>query len=133
MKHIVLVAATTGYQIRMFDEAARRLGIRLTLATDRCHILEDPWADRAVPVKFDPPMEQIPACDGILAVGDLPAVLAAHAAERLGIPFHSVEAATICHDKGLTRERMQAAGLPSPDSVKTPLVKTKPPVPFLVF
>ena len=52
MKHVVLVAATTGYQVRMFDEAARRIGIGLTLATDRCHILEDPWADRAVPVRF---------------------------------------------------------------------------------
>ena len=30
-KHVVLCAATTGYQVRAFDEAARRLGVRLTL------------------------------------------------------------------------------------------------------
>ena len=41
-KHLLLFAATTGYQIRVFAEAARRLGVDVTLATDRCHILEDP-------------------------------------------------------------------------------------------
>ena len=130
MKHVVLVAATTGYQIRMFDEAARRLGIRLTLATDRCHILDDPWADRAVAVKFDGAGDLIPACDGILAVGDRPAVLAAWAASRMGVPFHSALATTICHDKALTRERMRAAGLPSPESVLVKIGETKPILPF---
>lgn len=133
MKHIVLVAATTGYQVRAFDEAALRLagqpGIRLTLATDRCHILEDPWGDRAVPVRFDELEEsakRIPSCDGILAVGDRPAVLAARAAELQGIPFHSAAAAEVCHDKGLTRERLRAAGLPSPESVRIKIAGTKP-------
>ena len=131
MKHIVLVAATTGYQVRAFDEAARRLGMRLTLATDRCHILEDPWADRAVPVRFEDWQEsakRIPACDGILAVGDRPALLAACAAELLGVPFHSADAVTICNDKSLTRERLRGAGLPSPDSVRIKIAGTKPPL-----
>ncbi len=129
MKHIVLVAAITGYQVRAFDEAARQLGLRLTLATDRCHILEDPWADRAVPVRFEEREEsakRIPPCDGVLAVGDLPALLAARAAELQGIPFHSAEAAEVCHDKGLTRERLRGAGLPSPDSVRIKIAGTKP-------
>jgi len=34
-----LIAATTGYQTRAFAEAAERLGVDVTLATDRCHIL----------------------------------------------------------------------------------------------
>ncbi len=52
-KHLLLFAATTGYQIRVFADAARRLGVGVTLATDRCHIMDDPWGDNAVPVKFD--------------------------------------------------------------------------------
>ena len=44
-KHLLLFAATTGYQIRVFADAARRLGVDVTLATDRCHILDDPWGD----------------------------------------------------------------------------------------
>ena len=49
---VLLCATTTGYQTRMFDEAAARLGVDLVLATDRCDRLEDPWRDRAVAVRF---------------------------------------------------------------------------------
>ena len=52
-KHLLLFAATTGYQIRVFADAARRLGVDVTLATDRCHIMDDPWGDHAIAVKFD--------------------------------------------------------------------------------
>jgi len=118
-KHLILFAATTGYQIRVFADAARRLGIDLTLATDRCHILEDPWADRARAVKFDRVPESLEAlrdarCDGVAAVGDRPAVLAAEAARMLGVPFHPPAAAHACHDKYLARQLYQAAGLPVP-------------------
>jgi len=36
MKRVLLVAATTGYQVREFAEAARALDVELVLATDRC-------------------------------------------------------------------------------------------------
>ena len=55
MPRVLLVAATTGYQTRSFTAAARRLGIDVILATDRCHILEDPWRDNAIPVRFEEP------------------------------------------------------------------------------
>ncbi|MEA3160226.1 MAG: hypothetical protein QOD95_1774, partial [Gammaproteobacteria bacterium] len=78
-KRVVLVAATTGYQTRMFSDAAARAGIDLVLATDRCHVLEDPWGDHAIAIKFDHPGEAADALgaagdfDGIVAVGDRPA------------------------------------------------------------
>src|ERR1022692_3250912 len=91
-KHLLLFAATTGYQIRVFADAARRLGVDVTLATDRCHILDDPWGDRAIAVKFDQIEESLKALrglrvDGVAAVGDRPAGLAAAAAEVLGGAF----------------------------------------------
>src|SRR5918995_827760 len=49
---VLLFATTTGYQTRSFAEAAERLGVRLTLATDRCITLDDPWRDQALPVRF---------------------------------------------------------------------------------
>ncbi len=87
-KRLLLFAATTGYQIRVFADAARRLGVDLTLATDRCHVMDDPWGDRAVAVKFDRLAESLDTLrgmqfDGVAAVGDGPAVLAAQAAEML--------------------------------------------------
>jgi biotin carboxylase len=123
---LLLFAATTGYQIRVFAEAARRLDVELTLATDRCHVLEDPWGDRAIPVRF----ADVPASletlrgrrfDAVAAVGDSPAVLAAEVASALGIPFHPPAAVRACHDKYLAHQLFQAAGLPVPQFFRVPL------------
>jgi biotin carboxylase len=126
MKRLLLFAATTGYQIRVFAEAARRLGVDLTLATDRCHILENPWGDHAVPIRF----EDIPASlealrgrsfDAVAAVGDRPAVLAAEVAADLAIPFHPPEAVRACHDKYRARQLFQASGLRVPEFFRVSL------------
>lgn len=122
MKRVLLVAATTGYQVREFAEAARALGIELVLATDRCHILENPWGDHAAPVRFEDPAPGIEALaargpfDGILAVGDRPACVAAQAAEHLGnLRFHPAEAARAAANKLLARERFRAYGMRVPE------------------
>jgi biotin carboxylase len=93
--------------------------MELTLATDRCHVMEDPWGDRALAVKFDRIAESVETLrglefDGVVAVGDRPAVLAAEAAAALGIPFHPPEAARACHDKFAARQLYQAAGMRVP-------------------
>ena len=49
---ILILSTTTGYQLRSFGDAAQRAGIDLMFATDRCHHLDDPWRDAAVPVRF---------------------------------------------------------------------------------
>ena len=54
---VLLVAATTGYQTRAFSEVAQKMGCELVLATDRCHVLDDPWGDDAVALRFDEPGE----------------------------------------------------------------------------
>lgn len=122
---LLVFSAKTGYQLRAFDDAARRLGIELVYATDRCGSLDDPWGDGAVAVKFDRPgtidrLEDVHA-DGVVAVGDRPAVLAAEAAERFGLAFHSAAGARACHDKFLARQLYQAAGLPVPEFFRVAL------------
>lgn len=123
---VLLCATTTGYQTRRFDEAAARLGVDLVLATDRCDHLEDPWRDRALPVKFHRDDASCASLlqalsgtrlDGVLAVGDRPVVLAALVAEARGLPWHSVDGARVSRDKRRFRERQRAAGLPAPWSV----------------
>ena len=54
-KRLLLLATKTGYQTRAFAEAARRLSVELVYGTDRCHVLEDPWGDRALPLRFEDP------------------------------------------------------------------------------
>jgi hypothetical protein len=120
VNRVLLVASKTGYQVREFYGAAERLGIELTLVTDRCHILEDPWGDQAAPVQFEQPDAGIDALeargpfDGIIAVGDQPASIAAQIAERLKLRFHPAEAVRAAGDKYLTRERFRAAGMNVP-------------------
>jgi len=120
MKRILIVAATTGYQTRMFADGARRLGMDVALATDRCHVLEDPWGDRAIPVRFDDPypaaetIAQAGPFDGILAVADRPVFLAAIVAEKLGLPYNSPASVEAAGNKFLARQRFLAAGLPVP-------------------
>jgi biotin carboxylase len=124
---ILLIASTTGYQVREFADAARRLGLDLVLATDRCHVLDNPWGDDAVPVRFEDPPAGLEALaargpfEGIVAVGDQPACIAAQAAERLGLPFSSPKAVAAAKDKFLARERFRAAGLQVPDFHRVPL------------
>jgi glutathione synthase/RimK-type ligase-like ATP-grasp enzyme len=131
MKRVLLVAATTGYQVREFAEAARALDVELVLATDRCHILENPWGDDAAPVRFEDPEPGIEALaargpfDGILAVGDRPASVAAQAAERLGLRFHPAEATRAAANKLLAREHFRAAGMRVPGFREIRLAQTR--------
>lgn len=120
---VLVLATTTGYQTRSFAEAAERLHIDLRLATDRCHMLDDPWRDAAIPIRFHEEDEAAGAIlrasaetpfDGVVAVGDRPTVIAAMAAQAFGIPGHPPDAARVSRSKLHTRERLAAAGLPVP-------------------
>src|SRR5262245_13086529 len=117
MPRVLLLATTTGYQTRAFGEAAERLGIDLAFATDRCDVLEDPWRDRAVPIRFSDEsasaavlleLAHTKPFDGVLAVGDRPTVIASMVQEGLGLPGHPTAAAIIARNKLLTREQLRA-------------------------
>jgi biotin carboxylase len=123
LSRVLLLSHTTGYQLRAFNDAAEARGIELVFATDRCHKLDDPWQDRAIPVRFhelDASVDAIAArareypVDGVIAVGDRPVVLAAHTAAALNLPWHSIDGAIASTDKRRSRAVLAAAGLPSP-------------------
>jgi biotin carboxylase len=129
-KRILLLAAVTGYQLRVFAEAAARLGIGVVLGTDRCHRIENPWGDHATAVRFHDPyrsaktlekLAKVLPFDAIIAVGDQPTFLAAVVAERLGIPYNPPSAVAACRDKYLARESFRAAGLRLPKYFKVKL------------
>ena len=123
MKRVLLLATTTGYQIRSFGEAAEKLGLRLVFATDRCDRLDDPWWDQAVPIRFHEEVESVEKIvralngapvAGILTVGDRPTVIAARAAEALGLPGNPPDAACASRNKLACRLALARAGLPVP-------------------
>jgi ATP-grasp domain/L-amino acid ligase C-terminal domain 2/ATP-grasp N-terminal domain len=121
LKRLLLIGAKTGYQTRVFAEAAVRLGLDLTLATDRCHTLNDPWGDQAVALEFKDPEAAARKLalegrfDGVVALGDGPAYLAAVAAEQLGLPYNSPQSAANCGDKFLARKCFYDGGLLVPN------------------
>src|SRR5262245_3392118 len=128
MPRVLLLAATTGYQTRAFGDAAERLGVDLVFATDRCHVLDDPWQDRAIAVRFQDEIDSVAGIleapivrpsNGVPAVGDRPTVLAAHAAAALGLPGHPVDAAVTARNKLATRQHLRVAELPTPWFVPT--------------
>jgi biotin carboxylase len=127
-RRVLLLATTTGYQTRAFGDAAERLGVELTFATDRCRGLEDPWQDHAIPIRFYDEAAAVAEIiksagarpiDGVVVVGDRPTVVGARVCEALRLPGHSPEAAAIAKNKQRTRERLQGAGLPTAAFVST--------------
>ncbi len=123
MPRLLIFTAKLGYQTRSFDEAARKLGVDLVFVTDRCHQLDDPWGDRAIPVHFETPDAAAYAVleamrgqdvDGILALGDRPAVAAAYVARGSGILYNHPAAVEACRSKLRMREVFREAGLRVP-------------------
>jgi biotin carboxylase len=123
VKRVLLLATTTGYQLRSFGDAARAVGVTLLLGTDRCDQLDDPWSDHAIAVRFgDDPLvvaDAVAACrreqpDAVIAVGDRPTVLAAHVAAALGLESNPAAAAIRSRNKLQAREAFHRAGLMTP-------------------
>ena len=127
---ILLFTGKLGYQTRAFDAAAKKLGVELVFVTDRCHQLDDPWNDCALPVRFEAPEEAAYAAmqaqagqsvEGVLALGDRPTLAAAYAARGLAIPHNHPASVEACRSKMRLREVFRDAGLPTPWFRSVPL------------
>jgi formate-dependent phosphoribosylglycinamide formyltransferase (GAR transformylase) len=121
---LLLLASKLGYQTRSFAEAAKRLGVEVIIGSDRCHQLDDPWSDGAIPLHFEEPEQAaarlVEAVRGrpvkaILALGDRQTVTAAYAARSLGLRYNSPESVENCRSKLRQREVLRAAMLPGPN------------------
>src|ERR1700692_4646818 len=123
MSRLLIRASKLGYQTRSFAEAAKALGVDVVFASDRCHQLEDPWADGAIAVRFDEPEDAarnivkqslVRPVDGLIALGDRPTATAAYTARALGFAYNHPEAVENCRSKLRQREILRDAGLPVP-------------------
>src|ERR1700730_2400463 len=106
-KRLLVLCTTTGYQTCAFIEAAQKLGLSITFGTNRCHVLDDPWKDGALPLRFEDPEASAPrVCvllllhplDGIVSIGDRPRSPGARACHKLGLLGLPPEATDICRD-----------------------------------
>ena len=122
-KRLLLLCTTTGYQTRAFVEAGEKLRLKVTFASDRCHVLDDPWQDGALPLRFEDPQESARRIvesarenplDALVALGDRATPTAALACRELGLLYNSPQAVEACRDKHASRMRLKAAGLKVP-------------------
>ncbi len=126
---VLLLYATTGYQARDFLDAASALGLDVLIGTDRCHVLNDPWLDGALALRFEELDQCVSAIlsasrdrpiDAVIPIGDRPTVVAAQAAQALGLRHHPPNAAAAARNKLLSRRAFLEAGLPVPKFTPVP-------------
>ena len=129
-RQLLLLTTTTGYQTRSFVQAAEKLGLAVVFGTDRCHVLDDPWQDGALALRFEHPEEAAAriverasreAVHAIVALGDCTPPTAARAAEALGLLYHRPETSDICRDKYRSRQRLEECGLKVPRFARFPI------------
>ena len=123
MRRVLLLMSTTTYRAGAFLDAARRIGIPVTVGSERAQALE--WANPVGHLTLDitDARRSLPAIEdfargcpvgAVLAADDDGAELAARAAHVLGLAHHPVTAVAATRDKHRMRERFAAAGLPTP-------------------
>jgi biotin carboxylase len=120
---ILLLLPTATYRAADFVTTAARLGVDVVVGSEHRQALAGPMGDRAVVVPLaggDAALDAIAALhdrtplDAVLAVDDQGVVVAATAAQRLGLRHNPPNAVAATRDKAAMRERLAAASLPQP-------------------
>ena len=122
---LLLLVPTRSYRPEDFRAAARRLGVPLVVGSDRCHRIEETFGEEVGLLSLDyrrpeHAAEQIARAArrrpirGVVPADEGTAVIAALAAERLGLPHNPPRSARRTANKHAMRQALQAAGVPVP-------------------
>ncbi|GEJ56394.1 ATP-grasp domain-containing protein [Anaeromyxobacter diazotrophicus] len=129
---LLLLVPTRSYRTEDFLAAARKLGVPVVVGSDLCHSVEERFGARPDEVSLDfrrpgRAAERVAALAverpiaGVVPTDEGTAILAALAAERLGLRHNPPEATRRAGNKHLQRETLRAAGLPVPPFALHPL------------
>jgi biotin carboxylase len=120
---VLLLLPTTTYRTPDFLEAARRLGLDVTVATEEPSALERENPEGLLTLDFRDPAgcarravsfaERFPV-GAVVGVDEETAVAAAAISASLGLPSNPPGAAVAAWHKPTLRRRLEAAGVPSP-------------------
>jgi biotin carboxylase len=122
---LLLLVPTRSYRTDDFVAAAGRVGVPVVLGSDRCHRIEETFGEEEGFLSLDyrrpeRAVEEIARAArqrpirGVVPVDDGTAVIAAMAAERLGLPRNPPAAARRAANKLSMREALAAASVPVP-------------------
>ena len=123
MDRVLLLMTATSYKAGAFLDAARRMGVAVSVGSDRPqalaamnpagHLTLD-FAAVERSVREIESFARLNPVHAVLAADDDGVLLAALAAEALGLEHQPPDAVRAAGSKRLTRERLRAAGLPTP-------------------
>lgn len=125
----LLICTSHADEARALALAARRVGAVVQVVAERCADPDGPWDSPCVTVPAERDARHVAAAldalagislDGIVALDDRAAWLAARLAAARQVPWHSPEAVAVSTHKLLARGRLLAAGLPVPRFVSLP-------------
>ena len=124
MSRVLLLLPTAAYRATDFLDAAAALGVEVVVASERRQALagvdgrpgvaRDLAARRPLPQAIVALAERTPL-DAVVAVDDQGVLVAALAAERLGLPHNPPDAVAAARDKAAMRRAFAAAGVPQPE------------------
>ncbi|UCF18791.1 MAG: ATP-grasp domain-containing protein [Gemmatimonadota bacterium] len=123
MSHILLLLATHTYRAQDFLDAAAALGVAVTVGADGSQALADLVPESTLELDFGNLEGSLASIarlatqhpiDAVVPAEDEGTVLAARAAETLGLPHNPVEAVVGARYKHLTRKRLARMGVPGP-------------------
>jgi formate-dependent phosphoribosylglycinamide formyltransferase (GAR transformylase) len=123
MPRLLLLLPTTTYRTAAFVEAARQIGVELTVASERPSTLEAANPAGLLTLDFAQPERAAETVrtfarehpiQGVVGVDDDTAIVAAAVAERLTLKGNPVAAALAARDKHQQRELLAKAGVPIP-------------------
>ncbi len=123
MPRVLLLLPTTTYRTKAFIDAALKLGVEVTAASERKNTLGAASPDSLLTLSFFDPEsagreivdynERYPI-DAVIPVDEDTAVVAAHVARSLALSHNSVESAGIAKNKDRMRQALDAAGVRVP-------------------
>ncbi len=135
MTRILLLLPTRTYRTADFLAAADRLGLEVVVGAERRNALDAVIGGRTLRVQLGDPargaatIERYAAdhpLDAVIGVDDGSTLVAAVAAERLGLPHNPVAAVERSRDKARARQAFAAAGLPTPGFTTHPATLAPP-------
>src|SRR6266545_3286445 len=120
---LLLLLPTTTYRTAAFVEAARQMGVEVTVASEQPSTLEQSNPAGLLTLDFEQPERAADAVrvfanqypvHGVVGVDDKTAIVAAAIATRLALKGNPVHAAIAASDKYLQRELLAKAAVPIP-------------------
>jgi len=120
--HVVLLLHSESYRAADFLQAARQLGVDITVASDRRNpaasdddrVLEIHLANPQVAASAIIEYAGETAVDAVVAVDDQGVATAALASEQLGLPHNPPSAISATRNKADMRQRLKSAGVRQP-------------------